>query len=77
MARAKSRELRMFLYGTAKFGIVDATTSPGKIGNKFHGDVARLCEVVGFQPRLNKFRSIIHVVVFAKQNVTPSSPVSL
>jgi hypothetical protein len=67
MARAKSRELHMFLYGTAEFGIVDATTSPGKIGNKFHGDIARLCEAVGFQPRSNKFRSIIHVAFFANK----------
>jgi hypothetical protein len=67
MACAKSRELHVFLYGTAKFGIVDAAASPRKVGNKFHGDVAKLCEAVGSQPRTNKFHSILHVTFFANK----------
>jgi hypothetical protein len=59
--------LHLFLYGMAKFGIVDATASLRKIGNKFHGDVAKLCEAVRSQPCSNKFHNIIHVTFFANK----------
>jgi hypothetical protein len=65
MARAKSRELHVFLHCPAEFLIINFAIATSKIRNKFHWDVTETLKKGRLQPDANVSGSVLNPTLLA------------